>query len=272
MMPSTDFKRYLTLLILLLLSTLMLGYSQNIFAATPIAQVIWVKGSMAAVQPGASPRNLQRRSPVYEHDVIVTGGGSSGEIAFTDSGVVSLTGGSQFKIDEYHYDKSSGSGKTVVSLLKGGMRTITGAIPKQNPDAYQLNTPVATIGVRGTQYAGVLSPSKGLLLKIENGEIQVTNSAGKIQMKRCATGDTSPSCNLYGIISDSNSAPVSTQQMPPELANLPAATPASQDILNSITNTPAPGSSGGGGSGGGSKTVSSFCVGLLNDIYNKIFG
>ncbi len=38
------------------------------------------------------------------------------------------------------------------SLLKGGLRTIMGAIGKRKPDACQMRTTVATIGIRGTHF------------------------------------------------------------------------------------------------------------------------
>lgn len=78
------------------------------------------------------------------------------------------------------------------SLLKGGLRTITGAIGKRKPDAYQLRTTVATIGIRGTNYGVLLCqgdcqnlrnneghvPQDGLHLDVAQGAIGVTNSGG----------------------------------------------------------------------------------------------
>jgi len=43
-----------------------------------------------------------------------------------------------------------------LSLLKGGFRAVSGAIGKINHDDYQINTPVATIGIRGTNYLAVI--------------------------------------------------------------------------------------------------------------------
>jgi hypothetical protein len=47
-----------------------------------------------------------------------------------------------------------------MNLIEGGFRTITGLIAKQNPSDYQMNTPVATIGVRGTEYAVYFNQGK----------------------------------------------------------------------------------------------------------------
>ncbi len=41
---------------------------------------------------------------------------------------------------------------SALKLVKGGLRALTGAIAKQNPDAYRVDTPVATLGVRGIEF------------------------------------------------------------------------------------------------------------------------
>jgi hypothetical protein len=40
----------------------------------------------------------------------------------------------------------------LLDLVKGGMRAVTGAIAQRRPEAYKVRTPVATLGVRGTEY------------------------------------------------------------------------------------------------------------------------
>ncbi len=240
---------------------------------TPIAQVIWVKGGRVSAKLGnEEERVLQRRSVLYEHDSVITAKGATGEISFTDDGIVSLNPESEFKIDEYKHKKGGPpqQEKSVMSLVKGGFRTITGSIPKDNPDAYKINTPVATIGVRGTGYATVLSPTKGLLLKIEKGTIDVTNGAGKVELSHCEQANGSTNCNEYGVVKSFDVAPVTTNVMPPELANLTPLTPVPAGF--GAPGSAAPGSEPGAAPG---KAVSSFCVGLLEDLYkrfNKLFG
>ena len=239
-----------------------------------IAQAIWVKGVVNATQPGGAPRVLTRRSVVYEHDVITTDKTSTGEIGFTDGGLVSLNPESEFKIDEYEYKKGGGKdNKTVMNLVKGGFRTITGAIPKENPDGYKMNTPVATIGVRGTQYVTVLSPTKGLLLQIEKGSIKVANSGGTIDISTCDDG--SGNCNEFGVVKSFDIAPETTNKMPAELANVAPVVnlPSGFGAPGAPAGSPGGGGSstpGGGGGSGPSKSVGSFCVGLLQDFMTEM--
>jgi len=53
-------------------------------------------------------------------------------------------------------DTQNGASHAFFSLLKGGFRSISGLIGKINHDEYQVTTPVATIGVRGTDYLVVI--------------------------------------------------------------------------------------------------------------------
>src|SRR5690606_35872190 len=60
-----------------------------------------------------------------------------------------------FAIREYRYDgRTDGSERGLFGLLKGAMRAVTGAIGRVNRSAYEIQTPTATIGIRGT--GGVL--------------------------------------------------------------------------------------------------------------------
>ena len=239
-------------------------------ALPPIGQIIWVKGgSVTAKQPDQAPRVLKRRSVIYEGDVITTSKGATGQAAFTDGGLISFNPESEFKIDEYKFKKGAPAkdAKSVMSLMKGGFRTVTGSIPKENPDAYKINTPVATIGVRGTGYATVLSPTKGLLLKIEKGKIEVANKGGKVEMSSCADEPGSKACNEYGVVKSFDISPVTTNEQPPELANLTPLTPVPKGFGE-------PGSGGAdgdtGGTSGPAKAVSNFCVGLLENLYKHL--
>jgi hypothetical protein len=233
-----------------------------------IGQIIWTKGVVQATQPAGTPRTLQRRSAIYEHDVITTGKDGSGEMTFADSTLVALNPDTEMKVDTYKYNKADpAQDKSVMSLVKGGFRTITGAIPKENPDAYKITTPVATIGVRGTQYATVLSPTKGLLVRIESGTIEVTNDAGKIELHKCDGPNTAgKGCNSFGIVTSFTISPSVAQAMPPELGNVTPVTPPPAGMAptgGTAPSTPTP-------TAVPAKTVSNFCVGLLEDIYSRI--
>jgi hypothetical protein len=128
-----------------------------------------------------------------------------------------------------------------MNLIEGGFRTITGAIAKQNPGDYQVNTPVATIGVRGTDYAAV----------VKSGQLSMAFYAGAPCMKNKEGSLCLSSAVPYGAVSF-GAAPVALKQTPAVFQEKLEIVPAK---ISPFT--------GGGGTGPAPKTggvVSSFCI------------
>ena len=74
-------------------------------------------------------------------------------LKFNDGQIVALRAASVFVVNEYAYRKDdSTEGRSHISLLRGGLRALTGLIGDQNQNAVSFNTPVATIGIRGTEF------------------------------------------------------------------------------------------------------------------------
>ncbi|MEM7196627.1 MAG: FecR family protein, partial [Pseudomonadota bacterium] len=71
-------------------------------------------------------------------------------IKMEDNTKITLRPESSMVISEFQDDKDNESAE--LSLLKGGLRTVTGLIGKNKPDAVKLKTKVATIGIRGTDF------------------------------------------------------------------------------------------------------------------------
>ena len=140
---------------------------------TPVGRVVWITGdSLKAVMPNKEERILQKTSVIYLHDVLVTNDKTKAEIVFTDNTLMTFQVNSRFSVDEYTFkgkDKKGSVGKSVMRLIEGGFRTITGLIAKNNPIDYAVNTPVATIGVRGTDYT----------VQLKGGEIYIAFKTGK---------------------------------------------------------------------------------------------
>ncbi len=146
-----------TLLIALALAIPATLYSTEMTQEDGVGRVVLSSGQLMARAADGSERRLQRRSPVHAGETIVAGSNAFAQIRFSDGGLVSLRSGSEFRIDEYQFNgKEDGSEKATFSLLKGGLRTISGRIGKTNKQNYRMNTPVATIGIRGTHYGARL--------------------------------------------------------------------------------------------------------------------
>jgi hypothetical protein len=181
------------------------------FAEAPVVGlVVWVTGTMKASMPNSAARTLSRRSSVYESDTITTDKGGSGEIVFTDNSIVSVRNDTTLQIAKYRYSKGAAAGNNseALNLIKGGFRTITGAITKENPDAYKANTPVATIGVAGTIYSAYFDrASKNLFTKLDKGKVFVSNDSGKITLAKSAAPNSKCGVDVYSKVS-SDGAPI----------------------------------------------------------------
>lgn len=164
-------------------------------------RVDFVIGEVNATAPDGKVRALAKGSELSEGDTLATGANGRAQVRFTDGAYSSIQPRSQFKIDQYHYeDKSDGSEKGFFSLLKGGLRTITGAIGRVNRKTYQVATPTATIGIRGTEYVAQLGNS--LNVSVGEGLIEVCNAGGCLLIRE---GESA-------FVRDAGTAPVFTFQ------------------------------------------------------------
>ena len=112
-----------------------------------------LEGSVTSTDDLGQVAQLQINSLIFEGDRIETSPGSRVEILMDDGAEVMLKEDSVLKITEYviteGYDEGSSS---IFDLLRGGMRKITGAIGASALANYQVQTGLATIGIRGTDY------------------------------------------------------------------------------------------------------------------------
>jgi hypothetical protein len=106
-----------------------------------------VRNDVTGRSASGQTRNLTVGLPVFSNEQITTGANSVAQLLFSDQTTLSIGQRSQVTLDRFVYDPNTSSGDVAVSLGSGAVRFITGS---QNPNNYQVRTPVATIGVRGT--------------------------------------------------------------------------------------------------------------------------
>lgn len=243
---------------IVLLLGLVFLFLQTTYAATPVGRVVWVQGAFKAALPGQSQRTLQKASLIYVNDTLSTDSSSQAQIVFTDNTLMTFRSDTKFHIDQYQYNpkpKSGSVGKYVVSLIEGGFRTITGLISKNNPKSYRVNTPVATIGVRGTDYTVYVSPK---------GQLYVGYYSGS----PCVGGGSSATLCLgpqakYAYVPSPGATPIPLQQPPAVLKEKLPIVPAKIALSSSQTDGTSRGGSDNSSSvigppEGGS--VSGFCI------------
>jgi hypothetical protein len=191
---------------------------------TIAARVVDIKGNVYAVsqsEKNASPRLLSLGSPLYASDTVKSQQDSYALMVFSDGGKITLNASSEMKISAYNFQEESDENKAVYRLTKGGMRVLTGKIGKVRNPGLSVDTPVATIGIRGTGFdlncAGKCSENQkpqhhkilkglqnGLYSFVWRGEITQTNEQGQFVL----------SVNRSNFIANSESTPIPLLKLP----------------------------------------------------------
>ena len=148
-------------------------------AATPkksVGKTLLTKGKVVAIR-AQGQHTLKRRSSLFVKDKISVGSGGRAQLRMVDHAVISLKEHSILRIDRYQFQNNPTRDSALMTLLAGGFRTITGIIGKANKKAYIMNTPLATIGIRGTNYGVVITQDYDYFA-VWNGLIEVRSRLG----------------------------------------------------------------------------------------------
>jgi len=131
-----------------------LALSSVAVAEDSSGMVVASRGEVIALSNGGS-RELKQGDFVYVNDEILTSARSFAVLQFTDGAKVTVRPDSTLIIEQYLY-AGNDSDEATLNLVSGGLRVITGAMAKNNPENYKVRTPVALMGVRGTEFSIML--------------------------------------------------------------------------------------------------------------------
>lgn len=149
---------------------------------TVIGKVVLVRGAVTAHTANDETRPLQRRSEIFAGDTIVTDAGATAQLRMIDGAIFSLQESSEFSFETYQVAGRDQQEKAVMKMLKGGLRTITGTIGHDDKDSYELQTGVATIGIRGTTYQVAYETPTTLVAAAWQGGIRMRSDGGDIDL------------------------------------------------------------------------------------------
>ena len=170
--------------------------------ADDAGSVLFSKGNVTAQRDTVV--TLAKGDGVLASDAINTGDASRAQLLMIDGAKIAIRPNSEIRIDEYSYaavtttvvEQSDDS--SVISLVKGGFRTITGAIGEEDRSNYEVRTPVGVLGIRGTNFAVLLcsgdcntapnvSPGEpiedGLYIGVSEGVIVFRAQGGEIVVR-----------------------------------------------------------------------------------------
>lgn len=173
-----------------------LGLAAALAQAQPTlaGYVTRIRGEAQAL-PGAQTPALALGSALYLGQRLVTGADARLEARLNDGSVLTLGERTEFLIEQVAGSSAQGSDSRF-SLLKGVFRAITGKLASgQAPASWQVRTPVAIIGVRGTELWGgfdLLGAGSDTLdvVMLEGKGVYVQNTQGSTELLKGGDGTT----------------------------------------------------------------------------------
>ncbi len=147
------------------------------YAGMDVGNVERARGNIAGLSQNL-PRTLSQGSDVRFLDTILTGDDTRVEIRLIDDSELFIGDNSELTIDEMVYEPGK-KGEGVLTLAKGVFRMISGKVNKVDGGSLVLKTPVATIGVRGTDFWGHQEENKLTMALIDNGIVEITGRDGR---------------------------------------------------------------------------------------------
>lgn len=123
------------------------------YAEEPAGKTTLVIGKAYVIKGDSSKAELRSGSDIFSGDQIITRSNGHVHIRFKDQGLVSVRPDSKLVIEQYEFDANNPSNSTIkLDLKKGIARSVSGAAAKAAKERYRMNTPIAAIGVRGTDF------------------------------------------------------------------------------------------------------------------------
>ena len=147
MSTGSKYRRYMAVIV-----ALMVANSGTLAqsAATSIGYVKTVAGASLVVRNG-DREPAAAGQPLYEKDVLETGGDGALGVTLKDNTLLSLGPNSSLALESYLLQPDRDAFSLITRITRGTVQYVSGLIAKLSPDSVQIKTPAATLGVRGTR-------------------------------------------------------------------------------------------------------------------------
>lgn len=202
------------------MAILLLLLSQTNWAAS-VGKVTELSGPAEIVRDKKSTES-KLNSPVEMNDTFVTARARA-TLTFEDNTNVKVTEQSKLVIDDFVYDSKKGTGKLAMKVVLGTARYASGQIAKNNPQNVNVQTPTATVAVRGTDFSMTVDElGRSLIMLLPScdgkscvtGAIIVKNDAGEVYM------DQPFQTTIVSSLSSAPSTPVIVNIDPLNISNM----------------------------------------------------
>lgn len=147
--------------------------------ASPVGEITEMSGHATVTHADGSRENVTNGTKIYEGDIVETDDKGAVNIKFVDDSTFAISENARLAVDDFSFNPSDQSGTTGLSILRGVFMFTSGLVGRENPDAVHLNTPVGSIGIRGTIIGGHISENGESQISVLEGAIVVRNGMGE---------------------------------------------------------------------------------------------
>jgi hypothetical protein len=132
---------------------IVLSLTTHAQAADSAGTVSFVIGTAQVSHAKQAAQDIVRGAPMYAGQTIVTGANGHVHLKMIDGAAVIVRPSSRLTIEEYIFNAVNPSKSRIkISLENGVVRSITGKAGEASKESFRLNTPLAAIGIRGTDF------------------------------------------------------------------------------------------------------------------------
>ncbi len=171
-----------------------------------------LQGTLKVNKAGASTQYLEVNSTVKEGDVLSTSAGTFARLKMVDGAELILRPNSRAEITQYVFKPAAPTNDSaLITLLQGGLRSLTGLLGKRNPERVTYRTSTATIGIRGTEVGlrdcnndcedlsqtGSESVDNGTHVEVTSGAVEVFSGGRRLVVRQ----------SQFAVVRSVNSAP-----------------------------------------------------------------
>lgn len=183
-----QFKMIKIIKMLMVLSACMV-WTMTAEAEEAIGTVSAVSGEAYAINVDGSRVDLAMKSPIFQNQTVITGEDGKVQIIFMDNSIFTISANTELLIDEYVFDPRTGEGKSIMNATKGVFKFVTGKIAKNNREDVKVETPFATIGVRGSGGLVAVDPTLGTRVGLTQCclEVSTAGSSSPVPLNQMGT-------------------------------------------------------------------------------------
>ncbi len=168
------------------------GAGQAIAQTAGVVQ--FVAGEVKILTGAGGERAARKGVPLNVGDTVQTPVGGLAQVKMGDGAIVVVQSDSLLTVAEFHYaGVEDGTEKVRYKLEHGGFRAVTGAIGRTHKKNYLIETPIAHMGVRGTDHESYYFPATGPVTpdgakpgaynKVNTGRTFIRTEAGEVEVQ-----------------------------------------------------------------------------------------